>query len=414
MDIQILPIEQVKPYVKNPRVNAEAVVAVKRSLEEYGFQQPLVLDKNMEIVVGHTRFKAAKEIGLKKVPCVVADNLSEDQVKAYRIMDNKSAEYAQWNYGLLTEEMQDLLKSDFDLTLTGFEIDELNDLGLNPDLDQFVETPLTDEDDLPEPKARVAKEGDVWQLGPHRLMCGDSTDFDSVNTLMEEQQADLIFTDPPYGLDFSGGRTQTVAKKEYGKILNDDLEGEELGNLIQNVWAFHKKDANIYICVSPIIMKPFLDAIHKAGKKVNAVIVWDKKVPGLGYMTYRRQCEFILYIENSKFKKGDTSDFDMWRIARDNLQEYNHGTQKPVALAQRAIENSSKTMDLVLDLFGGSGSTLLACEKTQRVARVMELDPMFVDLIITRYENYTGNEAVLVSHEDKPTYAELQKLTENG
>ena len=246
MDIQILPIEQVKPYNKNPRVNAEAVRAVKKSLEEFGFQQPLVVDDKFEIIVGHTRLKAATEIGLKKVPCIVADNLDPNQVKAYRIMDNKSAEYAQWNYGLLTEEMKDLLEADYPMELTGFELDELNDLGLNPDLEQFIETGLVDEDDQPElPTDPVNKLGDTWKLGPHRLMCGDSTHFESVDSLMEGKKADMVFTDPPYGIDFSGGRTQTVAKKEYGKILNDNLEDQALGDLIQNLWTFQKKTADI-------------------------------------------------------------------------------------------------------------------------------------------------------------------------
>ena len=413
MDIQILPIEQVKPYNKNPRVNAEAVRAVKKSLEEFGFQQPLVVDDKFEIIVGHTRLKAATEIGLKKVPCIVADNLDPNQVKAYRIMDNKSAEYAQWNYGLLTEEMKDLLEADYPMELTGFELDELNDLGLNPDLEQFIETGLVDEDDQPElPTDPVNKLGDTWKLGPHRLMCGDSTHFESVDSLMEGKKADMVFTDPPYGIDFSGGRTQTVAKKEYGKILNDNLEDQALGDLIQNLWTFQKKTADIYICVSPKNQKPFLDAIYKAGKQVDHVIVWDKKFIGLGYMSIRRQCEFILMINNKPFKKGDKSENDLWSIGRDNLKEYQHGTQKPVALPQKAIEHSSKKMDLVLDLFGGSGSTLLACEKTMRKARIMELDPMFADVIIQRYQNYTGNDAVHV--ESGKTYNELQKDTKNG
>lgn len=413
MQIQIIPIDQVKPYNKNPRVNAEAVRAVKKSLEEFGFQQPLVIDGKNEVIVGHTRLKAATEIGLKKVPCVIADNLDPKQVKAYRIMDNKSAEYAQWNYGLLTDEMKDLLEADYPLELTGFELDELNDLGLNPDLEQFIETGLVDEDETPPlPTDPLNKLGDVWQLGPHRLMCGDSTHFESVDSLMEGKKADLVFTDPPYGIDFSGGRTQTVAKKEYGKILNDNLEDQALGDLIQNLWAFQKKTADIFICVSPKNQKPFLDAIEKAGKNVDHVIVWDKKYIGLGYMSIRRQCEFILMINNKPFKKGDKSENDLWSIGRENLQDYQHGTQKPVALPERAINHSSKKLDIVLDLFGGSGSTLLACEKLQRKARIMEMDPMFADVIIQRYQNFTGEDAVHI--ETGKTYSQLQKNTKNG
>lgn len=201
-------------------------------------------------------------------------------------------------------------------------------------------------------------------------------------------KADCVFTDPPYGIDYSGGRTQVVNKKDYGKIMGDTLQGEELGNLICNVFEFVKKGADVYICCSPIMQKPFLDFIEKKGKELNAVIVWDKKQAGLGYMAYRRQCEFILFIKGSPFKKGDKTDFDLWSIARDNAEKYVHGTQKPVAVPSRAIANSSKAEDIVLDLFGGSGSTLIACEKNNRKARLMELDPKYCDVIRRRYTKW--------------------------
>ena len=200
--------------------------------------------------------------------------------------------------------------------------------------------------------------------------------------------------------------SMVVGKRGLGKSFStlsmiSPLKGDNLYNFY-----------DIYICVSPKNQKPFLDAIYKAGKQVDHVIVWDKKFIGLGYMSIRRQCEFILMINNKPFKKGDKSENDLWSIGRDNLKEYQHGTQKPVALPQKAIEHSSKKMDLVLDLFGGSGSTLLACEKTMRKARIMELDPMFADVIIQRYQNYTGKDAIHL--ETNKTYNELQKDTENG
>ena len=210
----------------------------------------------------------------------------------------------------------------------------------------------------------------------------------------------MVFTDPPYGIDYSGGRTQVVEKKEYGKLKNDDLQGEELGNLICNVFNYNKAEADVYICVSPIMQKPFLDYIEMQNKDINAVIVWDKKQPGLGYMAYRRQCEFILFIKGKPFKKGDTTDFDLWSISRDDATTYVHGTQKPIKVPARAITNSSKAEDVVLDYFGGSGSTLIACEQLNRKCRMMEYDPKYIDVIIARWEQFTGQKAVLLNGQD--------------
>lgn len=227
-------------------------------------------------------------------------------------------------------------------------------------------------------------------------MCGDSTIKSDVERLMNDEKANMVFTDPPYGIDYSGGRTQIVRKKDYGKLKNDDLQEEQLGNLICNVFNFNKEGADIYICVSPIMQKPFLDYIEQEGKEINAVIVWDKKQAGLGYMAYRRQCEFILFIKGKPFKKGDISDFDLWSILRDDTTTYVHGTQKPVKVSARAINNSSKVNDIVVDLFGGSGSTLIACEQLNRKCYMMELDPHFCDVIIKRWEKLTGLTATVL------------------
>jgi DNA modification methylase len=201
---------------------------------------------------------------------------------------------------------------------------------------------------------------------------------------MNGQKADMVFTDPPYGIDYSGGRTQVVETKTYGKLMNDDLQGVELGELISNVFLFNKEDADVYVCVSPKMQKPFLDFIDNSGKTIDAVIVWDKKQPGLGYMAYRRQCEFILFVKGGGFKKGDTSDFDLWSISRDNGKDYVHGTQKPIGVPSRAINNSSKKDDLVLDYFGGSGSTMVASHQLKRKCYSMELDPKYCQVIIDR------------------------------
>ena len=377
-------IGEIKPYEKNPRKNDNAVDAVASSISQFGFKNPIVIDGNNVIICGHTRYKAAQKLGLEKVPCVVADDLTDEQIKAYRLADNKVAELAEWDIDLLGEELDGIF--DIDMSDFGFDLTE----------EEEEETEII-EDEVPQEVEPIAKQGDIWQLGRHRLMCGDSTSITDVETLMNGNKADMVFTDPPYGIDYSGGRAQVVRDKEYGKLKNDDLQGEELGNLICNVFNFNKKEADVYICVSPIMQKPFLDYIEQRGKELNAVIVWDKKQPGLGYMAYRRQCEFILFVKGKPFKKGDTTDFDLWSISRDDATTYVHGTQKPVGVSARAIKNSSKQDDNVLDFFGGSGSTLIACEQLNRKCFMMELDPHYVDVIIARWEQFTGQKAVLIN-----------------
>ena len=392
MKIEKVKIGKVKPYNNNPRdISKAAIEKVTLSIKEFGFQQPIVVDKNNIIIAGHTRLEAAKQLKLKEVPVVVAKNLSDNQAKAYRLMDNRSGQESNWDKKLLELELSLLNDENINLDLTGFDEVELSKLIVDE------KTGLTEDDAIPEPKEAICKLGDIWQLGKHRLLCGDSTKEEDVNKLMDGAKADMVFTDPPYGINYSGGRTQVVEKKTYGKILNDNLKGLELGNLIANLFSFTKSESDYYICVSPLEQKPFLDVIENNKLKLDAVIVWDKKNAGLGYMRYRRQCEFILYIKGKKFKKGDKSDFDLWQINRDNAQKYVHGTQKPVALSSRAILNSSKKEDFILDIFGGSGSTLIACEKINRNCYMMELDTTYCDIIIERWQNYTGKKAIKIN-----------------
>ena len=392
-EIVMLPVSEVRPYEKNPRKNVEAVKYVKASIEKFGFKQPIIVDSNRVIIAGHTRLEAAKSLGMAEVPCIVADDLTDAQVKALRLADNKVAEFSEWEMNLLGEELGELEEiSDIDMGDFGFDLSEFDNIGMD-------EKTEVEEDEVPEEVEPVCQRGEIWQLGEHRLMCGDSTSEEDVNALMGGGLADMVFTDPPYGIDYSGGRTQVVNKKEYGKLKNDDLQGEELGNLICNVFKFNKSGADVYICVSPIMQKPFLDQLENMGKKTDAVIVWDKTQPGLGYMAYRRQCEFILFVKGSEFHKGDKTDIDLWRIGRDDAKTYVHGTQKPVGVSGRGIKNSSKADDIVLDLFGGSGSTLIACEQLNRKCRMMELDPHYCDVIIARWEKLTGKKAEKVSED---------------
>ncbi len=381
MKVITLAVDKIIPYENNPRNNDEAVPYVANSIKEFGFKVPIILDKDNVIIAGHTRLKAAISLGMETVPCVIAEDLDDEKIKAFRLADNKVSELAEWNIKLLEAELESLdpeLMLDF-----GFEDFFEDNIEIIED-DFDVEEALENETNI--------ELGDIYQLGEHRLMCGDSTDKESVEFLMNEKTADMVFTDPPYGIDYLGARTQVIKSRDYGKIKNDTLAGEDLGHLISQVFNFVQGD--VYICVSPIMQKPFLDYLEKINKEVNAVIVWDKKNAGLGLMSYRRQCEFILFIKHKTFKKGDPQDFDLWSISREKATDYVHGTQKPIGVPSRAIRNSSKKSDIVLDLFGGSGSTLIACEELKRKCYMMELDPKYCDVIIKRWEKLTGEKAI--------------------
>tara|TARA_A100001011_G_scaffold305777_1_gene320474 strand:- start:1847 stop:3100 length:1254 start_codon:yes stop_codon:yes gene_type:complete len=409
MKITDVKIQNIKPYHDNPRVNNDAIDVVKKSLEEFGFQQPLVLDKDNVIIVGHTRYAAATQLAYETVPCFIADNLTEEKIKAYRIMDNKSAEYASWNYGLLTKEITDLLELDYNIELTGFTDEELADLGLDINLDDFKEEGLTDEDATPEiVQDPITKLGDVWILGNHRLICGDSTSIDTIDKLMQTTKADLIFTDPPYGMSYGGGRAEGSSKKgdlvkAHGMIINDDLRGNELSNLLvdslSNSKIAAKEEAPCYVCFNYKNFMNFQNAFEKSGFNVDSCIVWDKKSIGLGMANYRPQHEFIFYCKGGQWY-GSKNQSDIWSMSRGNTSAYVHPTQKPVELIQIAINNSSKKGDLVLDVFAGSGSTIIACESIGRRAMLVDLDPKYCDVIIQRWQNYTGNNAVLEKTEE--------------
>ena len=317
---------------------------------------------------------AAKILKWKEVPCSVENDIPTELMRERAILDNTHD--GDWNADVLAN--------------WEFDIPELRDMGVP----EFVfgegsnalnsEKLEAQEDDyeIPEEIKTDIVPGDLFEIGPHRLLCGDSTNADDVAKLMDGGKADMVFTDPPYGLDYSGGRTQVVKNKPYGKIENDDLKGEELGRLIRLIFFQGAKE--LYFCASPIILEPFLNEISINGKEVDAIIVWDKKQPGLGYMKYRRQCEFIIYIREIDFNKDDESDFDLWSISRDNGQNYVHSTQKPVELAARAIKNSSQQNNLILDPFLGSGTTMVAAHQLNRRCYGMEIDAKYCQVIIDR------------------------------
>ena len=392
MIVQDKAISDIKPYQKNPRHKYD-INKVAQSIKEFGFQQPIVVDRAGVIIVGHGRYEAAKSLNLKSIPVTIAD-LPPEKAKAYRIADNKTNEYSDWDMGLLIQEFTDLLDNNYDLELTGFDADELEKLIVGE------KEGLTDEDAVPEtPEEPISKLGDIYKLGKHRLMCGDSTSITDFDKLCSEQ-ADMIFTDPPYGMEYGGGRAEGSTKKgdkvkAHGMIKGDDLKGNDLINLVRDAltttYLKTKSGASAYICFTWRTYAEFEDALVKAGLKVKNCIVWNKKSIGLGNSHYRPQHEFIFYCGEQWY--GDKSQSDVWELSRGDTSKYVHPTQKPVQLIEKAIKNSSKSGDIVIDCFGGSGSTLIACEKTNRKCYMMELDPKYIDRIVKRWEQYTGQKA---------------------
>ena len=412
MNIQEIEISKITPYKDNPRINEDAIEVVSKSLKEFGFQQPLVLDKDMSVVVGHTRLLAAKKIGLSSVPCLVADKLSDEQIKAYRIMDNKSAEFASWNYGLLTKEVTELMAADYDLDLTGFDKFELKDLGIDIDLG-FVDDPQSEEDEAPIPPViPTTKLGDLWVLGSHMLLCGDATKSEDIKFLMKDKKADLYLTDPPYNVDYTGKTEDAL------KIKNDNFADENFNQFLTDAFTTSqkhiKKGASFYIFHSDSEGYNFRSALKKANLNVKQCLIWCKNSMVMGRQDYHWQHEPILYgwIEGESHSwYSDRKQTTVLNFARPTKSKH-HPTMKPINIVKYLINNSSKKEDIILDTFLGSGSTLIACEKEHRSCYGLELDPVYCDVIIQRWQNYTGKDAF--HFETSKSYNQLQKDTENG
>lgn len=407
MNIEKIDISVLIPYARNARTHSDEQIAqIAGSIKEFGFNNPVLIDKDNGVIAGHGRLAAARKLGLKEVPCIRLEHLTETQRKAYILADNRIALNSGWEAELLSLELSDLLDGGVNLESLGFDADEIDAL-----LNKIEPTEgLTDEDATPEvPEEPVTKPGDVWVLGKHRLMCGDSTSVDAVDKLMAGQKADMVFTDPPYGMSYDGGR----GKKQFGMIKNDDATGDNLIALVRDALvsflSFAKGGAPAYVCFPWRTYAQFEGALIEAGREVNCCIVWDKKSVGLGHQDYRPQHEFIFYSKGEQFY-GDRSQSDVWYMSRGNTGAYVHPTQKPVELVEKAIKNSSKTGDIVCDCFGGSGSTLIAAEKTGRIARLMELDPKYCDVIVKRWQDFTGKQATLES--TGQTYSELTDKSE--
>ena len=402
-NIIMMPIGDVHPYPNNPRVNKEAVDKVAASLKAFGWRQPIVVDSNNVIIVGHTRLQAAKRLRMKEVPVLVADDLSEEQVKAYRLADNKTAEFAEWDMDKLGDELADIL--DIDMEEFGF------------DLSEFVEEPEVVEDDFePEiPEEPTAKRGDIYQLGRHRLMCGDSTSVDDVDKLVDGTQIDMLLTDPPYNVNI---------EETAGKIMNDNMDSDSFREFLYGAFAtartVMKRGAVFHIWYGESEAYNFRGACADAGLTIRQQLIWVKSQATIGRQDFQHQYESVLtgddlwadeMLENGyepclygwkdgkghkwfkKRKEKDVLFFDKPRASAE------HPTMKPILLFNYEMQCNTQKGDAVLDLFSGSGTTLMAAEQNGRTAYCMELDPKFVDVIINRWESFTGQEAVLLNDE---------------
>ncbi len=377
--IQIITIniDDVNEYENNPRLNDAAVDAVAASIKEFGFKVPIIIDSNNVIVAGHTRVKACRKLGITEIPAVIADDLTEDQINAFRLADNKTHELALWDDKKLLEELE---KISLDMLQFGFE--DLEDL-LEEDVfeDDFNEEELYSENPY-------AKRGDIFVLGKHKVMCGDSTLDSDVKALLGEEIIDMIFTDPPYNVDYEGTA---------GKIQNDKQEDGEFYDFLfkafTNMFNYVKPGGSIYVCHADTEGYNFRKSYREAGFKLAQVLIWVKNSLVLGRQDYHWRHEPILY----GWKEG-AAHFFIDDRTQDTIWEYNkpssnnlHPTMKPLELVGRAISNSSKPNELVLDLFGGSGSTLIAADQLKRTAYIMELDEKFVDVIIKRFIRHNEN-----------------------
>ena len=408
LKVETWPIERCVAYARNPRKNDEQVDRMASAIREFGFRIPIVAKSDGSVVDGHLRLKAAQKLGLKEVPVALADELTEAQVKAFRLLANKSANWAEWETDLLKLELEDLQAMDFDLELTGFELPELDEILSAGDAGGTEGQ--TDPDAVPEVQEEpVSRLGDVWLLGRHRLMCGDSTDAGAVAVLMNGKKADIVFTDPPYNVDYSGkaaalnavdGGSRIEVPIEGDAAQSDEEAGEKLWfpafvNARQNA----KPHCSIY-CTMPQggahMMMMMMMMMQKACWQVKHELVWLKNHIVLGRCDYNYRHEPLLFgwAEKHKFYGKGAFQSSVWEVPKPTQNKL-HPTMKPVELIENALLNSSLEGQTVLDLFGGSGSTLIACEKTGRVCRMMELSPRYCDVIVRRWQEFTGQETML-------------------
>lgn len=381
MNIIEKPINEVIPYEKNPRINDNAVPAVMKSIEEFGFKVPIVIDKNGTIVTGHTRLKAAKKLGMKTVPCIVADDLTPEQIKAFRLADNKVAEAAEWDMELLNEELDGIV----DIDMSDFNFSDITDSPSSEDVveddDENIELPS-------EPKTRL---GDIWVIGRHKLMCGDATSEDVLKRLMGGDKADMYLTDPPYNVAYEGKTEDKLT------IQNDSMEDSAFYQFLVDSFvaadSVMNEGAAFYVWHADSEGYNFRGACRAVEWELRECLIWNKNTMVLGRQDYQWKHEPCLYGWKGGAAHNWYSDRKQTTVIDMNKPNRNaeHPTMKPVQLFAYLMENSSKPGDIILDSFCGSGTTLIACEQMGRVARVLEIDPKYCDVIIKRYINLVGS-----------------------
>lgn len=381
MNIIEKPINEVIPYEKNPRINDNAVPAVMKSIEEFGFKVPIVIDNNGTIVTGHTRLKAAKKLGMKTVPCIVADDLTPEQIKAFRLADNKVAEAAEWDMELLNEELDGIV----DIDMSDFNFGDIAD---NPSSEDVVEDDGENIELPSEPKTRL---GDIWVIGRHKLMCGDATSEDVLKRLMGGDKADMYLTDPPYNVAYEGKTEDKLT------IQNDSMEDSAFYQFLVDSFvaadSVMNEGAAFYVWHADSEGYNFRGACRAVEWELRECLIWNKNTMVLGRQDYQWKHEPCLYGWKGGAAHNWYSDRKQTTVIDMNKPNRNaeHPTMKPVQLFAYLMENSSKPGDIVLDSFCGSGTTLIACEQMSRAARVLEIDPKYCDVIIKRYINLVGS-----------------------
>lgn len=392
--IERWPTEKLVPYARNARTHSEEQVAqIAASIVEFGFTNPILAGSDGVIVAGHGRLAAAQKLGLDTVPVVVLDHLTPTQRRALIIADNRIAENAGWDDAMLRIELQSLQEDGFNLDITGFDADALAEIMAG---EETTVDGNTDDDAVPEVLATpISRPGDVWEMGKHRLVCGDATDPKSYELLMADAKADMVFTDPPYNVDYANSAKDKMRGKDR-PILNDNLGDGFYDFLLAALTPMLERCAGAtYIAMSSSELDTLQQAFRAAGGKWSTFIIWTKNTFTLGRADYQRQYEPILYgwpEGQNRHWCGDRDQGDVWNIKKPQKNDL-HPTMKPVELVERAIRNSTRPGDIVLDPFGGSGTTLIAAEKSGRIGWLIELDPKYVDVIVRRWQDWSGQEA---------------------
>ena len=390
------PVEKLIPYARNARTHsAEQVAQIAASIAEFGWTNPILAGADGIVIAGHARLLAARKLGMTEVPVIVLDHLTESQRRALVLADNRLALNAGWDEEMLRVEMAALDDDGFNLEVVGFTDEEIADLLRDP---EEVHAGNTDDDAVPEtPETAITVPGDTWLLGQHRLLCGDSVQMESVEKVLAGGLADMVFCDPPYNVNY-GATMKDKLRGKARKIANDDL-GQDFEQFLRdacvNILAVTK--GAIYVCMSSSELHTLQKAFREAGGHWSTFVIWAKNTFTMGRSDYQRQYEPILYgwkDGTQHFWCGARDQGDVWFIKKPQVNDL-HPTMKPVELVERAVRNSSKDRDTVLDPFGGSGTTLIACEKTGRQARVIELEPKYCDVICRRFMDFSGKAATL-------------------